>query len=77
MKNRDWVFVSRIQLVKNPSAAERLKTVKTCEWDAKSQGVYLPRNSTAHSLAVLLGLQIYDSQTPIQDGTYDREGLVK
>lgn len=77
MDRNNSVFISRIQLIQNPRGAERLKVVNNnIVWDAKTQGVFIKKNSTAHSLCLLLGFEPYTNQI-IEDGTYDRQGKVK
>lgn len=71
------VFISSLQLRQNPLGAERLRAItKNIYWDDKNQGCYITKNSTAHSLCVLLGFEPWVNQ-PIPDGTYDRNGLMK
>lgn len=77
MDKRDYVFVSRIQMLQNPYAVERLKTItRNIHRDENSQGMWIKRNSTAHSLAALLGIQVYDYDLT-ESGTWDRHGRVR
>lgn len=72
-----YVFVSRIQLATNPGVVGRLRAVtKNIIWDEKTLGCWIKKNSTAHSLVCLLGVEPYDFQL-LPDGTYDRNGKVK
>ena len=73
-----YVFLSRIQLQSNPQARARLQTVtENIVWDELRNGAWVKRGSTAHSLAVVLGLEPYDIKRRHQDGTYDRHGRVE
>lgn len=75
LDRKDSVFISRIQLGQNTAGADRLRTVTSgIEYDVNLNGYWIKRKSTAHSLALLLGFEPYDSERPIQDGTYDRNG---
>lgn len=72
-----YVFISRIQLATNPGVVGRLRAVnKNIIWDEKTLGCWIKKNSTAHSLVCLLGVEPYDFQL-LPDGTYDRNGKVK
>lgn len=77
LDRKDSVFISRIQLWQNTAGADRLRTMTAgIEYDVNLNGYWIRRKSTAHSLALLLGFEPYDSQRPLQDGTYDRTGRI-
>ena len=72
-----YVFLSRMTIAANPKAVERLKTVtENIVWDDLRQGAWIKKGSTAHSLAVVLGLEPYDIKLRHQDGTYDKTGRI-
>ena len=74
---KNSVFISRLQLIQNPRGTERLRVVLNhIVWDDRTEGVYIKKNSTAHSLCLLLGFEPYTNQI-IEDGTYTREGKIK
>lgn len=78
LNRKDQVFISRINLWRNPQGAERLKTItKNIEYDVNQEGYWIRRGSTAHSLALLLGFEPYDIEVKFEDGTYDRTGRIK
>ena len=78
LDRKQAVFISRIQLWQNTAGAERLRTINSgIEYDINLNGYWIKRRSTAHSLALLLGFEPYDSEQPIKDGTYDRTGQIK
>ena len=77
LDRKNSVFISRIQLCQNTAGADRLRTITSgVEFDPNLNGCWIRRGSTAHSLALLLGFEPYDSQRPIEDGTYDRTGRI-
>lgn len=74
LTKEDKVFISRIQLLQNPTGVDRLKTMNThIEWDEKSKGVFIRKNSTAHSVALLCGFEPFTTD-PIANGKYDKKG---
>lgn len=76
MNKRDCVFVSELQLRRYPNAKERLQTLPTCiEFASTGRGIWIKRGSTAHSLAVLLGIEPYDYNLE-ESGKWDRNGRI-
>jgi hypothetical protein len=58
---RDQLFLSHLQAWRDTRALERLKTLnRGIEYDINLSGWWIERNSTAHSLANLLGFVLYD-----------------
>lgn len=58
---RDELFLSGLRCSMNPEAFARLRTVQRgIDYDASLQGYWIRRGSTAHSLANLLGIPLYD-----------------
>lgn len=76
LERRDCVFVSRINLEQCPGSRERLTVLKNCEYDAETQGYWIKRASTAHSLALLLGLDPYDRNQYQGTGRWNRSGRI-
>lgn len=73
-----YVFLSRLTIAANPNAVDRLKTVKeNIIWDESRKGAWIKRGSTAHSLAIVLGLEPYDIKLRHQDGVYDKTGRIR
>ena len=73
---RDCVYLSRIQLYQNPRGWERLQTVTENLFpDTVTEGVWIKKHSTAHSLALILNFEPYD-ETTFKDGTYTRDGKI-
>jgi hypothetical protein len=71
------VFVSSIQIRANPKAIERLRTVtEHIEWLEDDKGAWIRKGSTAHSLAMVLGLEPYDYNL-MESGTWDKHGKIK
>jgi len=58
---RDSLFLSHLVAWRNTAGLDRLKTLtRGIEYDANLSGYWIERNSTAHSLANLLGFILYD-----------------
>jgi len=58
---RDDLFLSSVAAWRNHQGMERLKTVQRgIEYDINLSGWWIERGSTAHSLANLLGFELYD-----------------
>jgi len=58
---RDQLFLSYVSAWRNHPGMERLKTLsRGIEYDINLSGYWIERNSTAHSLANLLGFELYD-----------------
>ena len=57
----DRVFLSRIEAWRDIRAIDRLRTIEAgIEYDHNLSGWWIKRNSTAHSLANILGFKLYD-----------------
>ena len=57
----DRVFLSRVEAWRDFRGMERLKTIEAgIEYDHNLSGWWIKRNSTAHSLANILGFKLYD-----------------
>lgn len=72
------VFVSRLQMLANPWANERLKntTPEDYRYDPATQGYWIRRGSSCHSLCLLLGIEPYDTLNWPKMGTWDRTGRI-
>lgn len=58
---RDQLFLSSLAAWRDTQALERLRTVQRgIEYDINLSGWWIERGSTAHSLANLLGFELYD-----------------
>ena len=58
---RDDLFLSAVRAWSNTAGLDRLKTLnRGIEYDINLQGYWIQRGSTAHSLANLLGFELYD-----------------
>lgn len=58
---RDQLFLSALRCWQNTAGLDRLRTLtRGIEYDVSLQGYWIERNSTAHSLANLLGFSLYD-----------------
>lgn len=56
-KNPDYVFVPYLDIITNPRAFERLKLMKRhVFYDQYMESIWIRRGSTAHSLAIILGI---------------------
>lgn len=56
-KNPEYIFVPYYNIVNNPRAFERLRVLKRhIFYDRYLESVWIRRGSTAHSLAVIVGL---------------------
>jgi hypothetical protein len=62
----DEVFLSQIDMDAQPQATARLYTIQRgMRYDMNLYGIWIEKNSTAYSLARILGLKLYDpSQGP-------------
>jgi len=64
MNYKDEVFLAQIDIDGNPLAYHRLCTVQRgLRYDMNLYGMWIEKNSTAHSLATILGLRLYDPTT--------------
>jgi len=58
------VFLAQTEIDGNPQAARRLQTIqKGMRYDMNLYGFWIKRNSTAHSLANILGFHLHDPNT--------------
>ena len=61
MPHNDSLFLSRLDAWRDFRALERLRSLTSgVEYDINLSGWWIERNSTAHSLANLLGLKLFD-----------------
>ena len=61
----DRVFLSRVEAWRDIRAIDRLRTIEAgIEYDHNLSGWWIQRNSTAHSLANILGFKLYDPAVP-------------
>lgn len=62
-RSRD-IFLSRLAVWQNRQAWPRMETISTnIEYDPNLSGWWIKRGSTAHSLAALLGFDLWDPQS--------------
>jgi hypothetical protein len=64
MPPNDEVFLSQVDIDSNPTAYRRLCTIQRgMRYDMNLYGLWIEKNSTAHSLANILGLRLQDPST--------------
>ena len=61
MNSNNEVFLAQTEMDANPKATVRLQTIqKGMRYDMNLYGLWIEKNSTAHSLANILGLRLQD-----------------
>ena len=75
-KRDDWIYVSRIQAQQTENLADLIRSrPEESDYDLKTQGWWIRRNSACHTLILLAGCEPYDGrQWWRQTGTWTRSG---